>query len=107
MTSDAASDLAMFTALVSFLNPLLVSVIQQPTFSKRTRTLVAALVALVVGGLTVYFNDPDLFTDGSALTTVILTVLVGSAASYRTFWKPLGIEKVETATSRPSAITLD
>ena len=96
---NVSSDLAMWTALVAFIMPVLVAVVQKPKWKQQTRALVTAGVSIVVGGGTVYFTKPSLFDDGTAMTTVILTVLVGSTAAYNTFWKPLGIRKLEDATS--------
>lgn len=96
---ETASDLAMWTALVAFAMPVLVALVQRPRWQQHTRAIVTGIVSIIVGGGTVYFTTPSLFDDGTAMTTVILTVLVGSTAAYNTFWKPLGIRRLEDATS--------
>ena len=87
------TDLAMWTAIVSFFMPLLISVVQQPTWTARTRSLVAAASSAVAGLGTVYFTSPDLF-DTRVTPTVVLTVIMGSIAAYRGFWRTSGVSPI-------------
>jgi hypothetical protein len=59
---------------------------------------VAAASSLVAGAGIVYFTDPEALTSAQALA-VVLSVLVSSTAVYRSFWKPVGIRVIESATS--------
>lgn len=93
------NDLAMFTALVGFFMPIVISVVQQPRWQPRTRTLVAILSSIIAGGGTVYLTDPGMLTNGTTMTTVILTVLIASTTSYRAVWIPLGLRQLESRTS--------
>lgn len=84
------TDLAMWTAIVSFFMPLLISIVQQPTWSPRLRSVVAAVSSGIAGLGTVYFTTPALF-DTQVTPTVVLTVIMGSIAAYRGFWRTSGV----------------
>ena len=101
MDTAEMTDLAMLTAMVSFLMPALVAVVQQPKWSGTVRTLVAAVTSALVGIATVALQQPDLFTLETAVTAG-LTIAMASMATYRAFWAPLGIERLENATSPAS-----
>jgi hypothetical protein len=99
MNLGELTDLAMWTAIVSFFMPLVISVVQQPSWTQRTRALVGAVTSGIAGLGTVYFTTPQLF-DTRLTPTVVLTVIMASIAAYRGFWKQTGtspaIEKATT-----------
>ena len=98
------TDLTMWTALVGFFVPVVVSVVQQPKWMPRTRALGAVLISGIAGLGTVYFTTPSLFDTGIT-ATVMLTVAMAATAAYNTFSKPVGIRTLEDLTS-PSDLTL-
>lgn len=104
---DISNDIVMWSAIVAFFMPVIITFIQQPRWTQRTRAIVAAITSGVAGLGTVYFTDPDAFlTDGSLTTSVVLTVIIASTAAYQHFWKPVGIRALESATS-PGDDTLE
>lgn len=99
LTLDLSSLLGQpqsWAVLISLATPGLISVINQPGFSRGKRQLVAAAVSLVVGVVTVassgQFNTADLLS-------TCAVVLVASQAAYHKLWKPRG------AAARVEAVT--
>lgn len=93
------ADSASWGLILGILTPLLVSVVQQPTWSPRTRAMVAAVAAVVVGFLTVLANGG--LDSGQTLLGVIALVLVASNTAYKTLWKPTGVAPaIEIKTSK-------
>lgn len=91
-------DSASWALILGVLTPLLTSLVQQPKWTDRVRSIVGAVVAVVVGVLTVLANGG--FEDTTSALGVIAIVLVASQASYRNLWKPtLVAPKIEAATS--------
>lgn len=91
--------------LVGLIVPPLTSVIQQPSWSRRVRTIVAVIASLVIGFITAVatgaINDP------SQLVPTLIAVLLAAEAAYQKFWAPTGISaSVESATSPSQVITL-
>lgn len=103
--NEQLTDLAMWTTIVAFFVPIIVSFIQQPRWQPWTRAVVGAVVSGAAGAGTVYFATPGLFDTG-VTPTVVLTVIMASIASYRGFWKQVGLRRVESATS-PGDDTLE
>lgn len=90
-------DLTMWSLLVGFVSPPLISMVQQPAWSRRLRALVTLAFSTVVGGGTAYFNGA---MTGKGLVSAILVVLVTALTTYKGLWKPSGVSPaVETATS--------
>lgn len=87
--------------------PLLVSLVIQSHWRKRWRTLAMLAVTLLSGAAT-YFVDHKLtgadLHDPSKVVTVVVGVLLASAAAYRVLWKPSGVtDGIEKATSKTTA----
>ena len=90
-------DLGLWSLLVGFFSPLIISVIQQNRWTPRAKSLVAFLFYLVVGAVTAYFSGVFTVT---GLATAILVVFVTAANSYKALWKPTGAAPaIESATS--------
>jgi len=92
-------DLTMWSLLVGFLSPLLISVVQQPKWTQQTRAFVTFVSSLILGAGTAYFQgDLD---DAQSTVSAILIVLVSGMTTYRNLWKTTGIApKIEAKTSR-------
>jgi hypothetical protein len=96
------SNIQMWNLVLAFLLPLVLAVIQQPSWSKTTRSFVAFLVSGVVALGNLYFNDVTIW-DSSNIDTVIgsvLTVFVATIAFYRGFWRTTGDTAAESITGK-------
>jgi len=89
--------------VLGFVTPLAVSVLQQPNLSKRQRTAVGVLAALVIGGLTAY--GTGLFDDAKNALELIVVLYLASEAAYQRLWKQIGLtQQIEAKTTLPSAV---
>lgn len=89
--------IAQWSALVGFLTPLLVAVVNRSYWKSHVKALVAIASCVVTGFLTAWFNGE---LNATGLSTAVLIVLLASMATYSQFWKPSGIApKIETATT--------
>jgi hypothetical protein len=94
------SQLAMWAAIVGFIMPPIMSIIQQPSWSQSVRSIIMFIVSIIVGFGTAWFKG-DL--NGVDITTSILIVMVTGIATYQGFWKPNGVSPaIERATSPKS-----
>lgn len=89
---------------VGGLVPPLIAVIQRPTWSTRTRTLVAGGLSVVVGA-GVYLSAEGLdVSSPSKIVAVILGVWLASSAAYQGIWTKLGAaQAIEQATTPAAA----
>lgn len=96
MTAEVVATILAVGALL----PLLTSVVQQPRWSNRTRTVLAVIVSLVAG-LVAYVSQFGLnFSSVSNVVTVVVGVIVLAAGTYQAIWKPSGVAPaIERATS--------
>ena len=96
MTETVAIILAVGTLL-----PLLTSIIQQPKWSDRTRTLVGVGVS-VLAGLVTYVSQYGLDVSSvSKIVSVVVGVILAAATSYKSIWKTSGVaQRLEVATTR-------
>lgn len=78
------SNLALWTAIVSFFAPILLDIIIQSGWSKRLQSIVAFLVSGIIGVVTAFFSGA--FT-GMGVTTAILLAFVVTITAYQGFWK--------------------
>jgi hypothetical protein len=91
------TNVQMWAIIVGFFSPLVVALIQQPTWSLKLRAVVGFLAAAVFGTGTAYFAGDF---NGASLVSGILLVLVSAIASYKGLWQPTGVApRIETATS--------
>jgi hypothetical protein len=91
---------ALWALAVGFFSPPVISVIQQRSWSVRTKSLVAFAFYLVTAAVAAYFvglfNLPD-------IGRLALLIFLAAAASYQALWKPTGVSPaIENATSPPS-----
>jgi hypothetical protein len=99
---DPTGDLAMWNLIIGFLSATFVlPVIQQPTWSARTRAGVTFLYSIVVGLGTAFFTGAfDHLADVRAGVTSVLLTLVAAISSYKGFAQPVGVAPaIEAATS--------
>ena len=94
------SNLAQWSALVGFLLPLVIAVIQRPSFSRPVRTIIgvvfsvgaAILTALIEGNLSI-----------NSWATSLIFVAMAAYTSYTHVWVPVGaapyVEKVTSPTT--------
>ena len=82
------SNLVMWNLIIGFLIPNLIAVLQQPGLKKWIRAVITAVVSIVCGFLTAYFNDQLNFQD---IVGSILVVGVAAITFYKGFWKPTGV----------------
>lgn len=99
-TAAVLGDTASWALLAGFLTPLLTSVVQQPQWSSRVRTLVAVVASVIVGVVTLLANGS--FNDGAqTVLSIVALVVVTSATAYKTIYVPAGIAPaIERATSK-------
>ncbi|HET9653820.1 MAG TPA: hypothetical protein VFP72_00565 [Kineosporiaceae bacterium] len=88
----------LFGLVLAVLTPLVTAVAQQPRWTSRTRSIVGALVSLVVGFLTV--ATAGKLGDTSTLLTTLALVVAAAEASYQKLWRGTGLtQMIENATS--------
>lgn len=91
------TDLELWAVIVGFFVPVVLSVINQPTWSSRRKSTVAFIFAVFVGAITAWLQG-DL--NGRSVVSAILLVLVLSITTYKGFWKPTGVAgAIEVKTS--------
>ena len=80
--------------------PLLTSVVQQPQWSASVRTWSSVAVS-ILAGLVAYVTQFGLdFSAPSTVVSTVIGVVLASAASYKTIWKPSGVAAaIENSTS--------
>lgn len=94
-------ELTMWSLIVGFASPLLIAVVQQPKWSNATRAVVTALIAVLLGLGTAYFND---MFSGQDIVGSVLVVLVSAITTYKGLWHPVGLAPaIENATSAGGA----
>ena len=92
------NNLQMWSLLVGFLLPLVTAVVQQPKWSSAVRASVGALMAIVFGLATSYFDGS--LGDASNTIGAVLVVGLASLTFYKQFWTPTKIApNIEAATS--------
>lgn len=85
------AQLASLIVAVGAALPLLTSLVEQPTWSTRTRTVVGVIMS-ILAGLVTYVTQYGLdFSNVAALVTTIVGIALASGAAYKTIWQPSGI----------------
>lgn len=102
-TPKALLDTASWALLAGVLTPLVTSVVQQPQWTGRVRTLVAVIASAVIGVVTLFANGA--LNDGpQTVLSVVALVVVTSATAYKNLWVPAGVAPaIERATSTTHA----
>ncbi|MBM0201928.1 hypothetical protein JNW90_01495 [Micromonospora sp. STR1s_5] len=91
------SDTPSWALLLGVLNPLLVSLVNQPTWSKPARQTVAIAVAVALGVIGCLADGS--IGDGMTVLKVVAVVAVASHAAYKTLLHHV-TTPIEEATSR-------
>ncbi len=101
---DPTGDLAMWNLIVGFVSATIVlPVIQQPTWTARTRAAVTFVYSVIAGLGTAYFTGAfDHFTDVRAGISSVLFTLVAAIGSYKGFAQPTGLAGAIEAASSPA-----
>lgn len=98
------ADSASWALILGVLTPLIVSVVQQPQWSDRTRAVVSVVASVLIGVVTVLANGG--IESGQTLLSVCALVFVASNTAYKTLWKPTGVSPaIERATSKSDYTT--
>lgn len=94
---DLNQDLVMWSTIVGFLSPLVISIIQQPKFNEAAKAVITFLYCLVTAFITVILEGR--FTQ-DRFVTAMLFVFVTAIVAYKGLWKPTGASPaIERATS--------
>lgn len=91
------SSLEMWSFIVGFALPPVLSVVMQSGWSVRLQAVIAFLACAVAGAGTAYLQG-DL--TGERFVEAGLVILVTTIATYKGFWKPTGVSpSIETKTN--------
>ncbi|MBC9000516.1 hypothetical protein [Micromonospora aurantiaca (nom. illeg.)] len=90
-------DTPSWALLLGVINPLLVSIVNQPQWSKSTRQAVAIAVAVALGVVGCLADGS--ISDGQTVLQVVAVVAVASHAAYKTIFSKVA-PVVEEKTSR-------
>jgi hypothetical protein len=91
------SDAQMWALIVGFVAPLLIAVLQRPTWPDWLRSLVTVCFCAIAGTGTVYFTGN---LTGRSILSATLLVFVTSIAAYKGLWKPTSVApRIEAKTS--------
>lgn len=94
------SNLAQWSALVGFLIPILVAVIQQPVFTRPVRTVIGVIMAVLAAVVTAAVQNQLTW---NTWATSVIWVATFAFTTYRNVWVPLGaIDWIEALTSKHS-----
>jgi len=97
------TDLQMWALVVGFLSPIVLAIINQPTWSAPVKSFVAFVWSAIVAAVTLWLS-PNSF-DGKNLISTFLLVFVTAVATYRGFWKTSNIApQIQAATSPKPAV---
>lgn len=92
------TDMAMWSLIVGFFLPILVSLIKQSKWSKTAKVLLAFALFIVVGFVTAYLSG---LLEARTIISSILIIAVVSLTMYQSFYKPTGIDaKVSSVTDK-------
>jgi len=95
-------DATQLAIIAGVLAPPFISILQQPRWSARVRSVVTIVVAVVVG--VVIAASQGAFDTPQLTLATVATVLVAAQATYSGLWKKLGVTSaIEGATSPSSS----
>lgn len=87
----------LWALIVGFLSPLLISVVNQPQWTRRARTAAQLVVSILVGLGTAYFAGDFA---GKDIISSILIASVAAISAYKGIFQPTGVSPtVERLTS--------
>lgn len=81
----------MWSLLVGIAAPLLVAVIQQPSWTRPVRAVVGVIAFLLLGVGTAYFEGE---LTGRSWISSALIIFVAANTAYRNLWKPTRVAPV-------------
>lgn len=91
------TEFEMWSLIVGFLLPPVLSVVVQTGWSDRLKAVVAFAACAVAGAGVAYFQGE---LTGKRFVEAGLVVLVTALATYRNFWRPTGVSPaIETKTN--------
>lgn len=91
------SNLALWSAIVAFFLPPVLSFLLQSKWSTRVKAAVFFVVSNVAAGGTAYFQGE---LTGRRWLDSALIIVAGAAAFYHGFWKPSGVApKIESVSN--------
>ncbi|MGW7247685.1 hypothetical protein [Streptomyces decoyicus] len=91
------TDAQLWAAVLGFLSPPVIAIVQQPRFAGPLKGVVMLLWAAIVGLGTAYFNGQF---SGPSITSCMLMAVLVIGVAYHTLWRPSGIApRIEAATS--------
>jgi hypothetical protein len=93
------TDLQMWSLIVGFASPLIISVVEQPRWTASVRALITALVCIIFGALTAYFEGA---LTAERWVEAALVVGVAAITFYKGLWKPTGVAPAIEAATSPS-----
>ncbi|MGI5337645.1 hypothetical protein ACQEVS_09740 [Streptomyces sp. CA-181903] len=89
-------------AQVGALLPLLTAIVQRPAWSTEVKKVVAAVLALLAGLVTVAASGGwEQFQHGTLTFATLAAVLAASQATYDLLWKPINIAPVIESVTSP------
>jgi uncharacterized membrane protein YfcA len=92
-------NLEMWAAIVGFLLPPVMAILQQTKFDTALKAILAFIACLAVSVPTVYLQGSGDFT-WERWSTALLTILTTAMATYHGFWKPTNVAPtIEKATN--------
>lgn len=98
-------NLIMWNLIIGFLAPLVISVINQPQWTKKAKVYVMVIVSVIAGFVTSYFAGEFISKD---IISSILITSVASITAYQGIFKPSGVsDKIEGVTSPHEDIYVD
>ena len=99
------TDSELWAAVLGYLLPLAIAIVNQPRWSGAVKGLFMLLVATADGLGAAYFNGEF---SGKNIVTCLLTAAVAIGVAYHTVWKPSGIapgiEHATSTTGRPQPV---
>lgn len=97
MPDTFQDNMTLFMAVLGWLVPMLVSIVNQRGWSSTTKGVIAAVVSIITATVATMLSGN---WDNSDMVRNILIVLTLSQVSYATFWKPSNIApEIEEGTS--------
>jgi hypothetical protein len=86
---DPNANVAMWSAIVGFLLPPAIAMVNRHAWSSTTKAIVAFVFCMIAAAGTTFFAG-DLDKEGD-LATAALTVFGAAIGTYRSFWQTSGI----------------
>jgi hypothetical protein len=94
------SNLSQWSALVGFILPLVVAIVQQSHFSRTARTIIGAVSVVVSAVITALLQNT---LDWNTWATSVIWIATTAFTAYRNVWVPLGAaDWIEAVTSGKS-----